>query len=65
MTQVAPCGNPSMEGLLKRRATDELFQVFGSPRVEVGGPDGEGQFTVEMQGVDPRGNEVMAVRELK
>ena len=52
VTQIAPDANPSMEGLLKSKSTDQLFQVFGSPRIEVTGPDDEDHYRVEMQGVD-------------
>ena len=41
-----------MNGLLKEQPGSQLFTVFGRPRTTVKGPDGDGMYTVEMEGVD-------------
>jgi adenine-specific DNA-methyltransferase len=54
--------NPAMNGLLKEQPGSQLFTVFGRPRTTVKGPDGDGMYTVEMEGVDvydPVNNTVM------
>jgi adenine-specific DNA-methyltransferase len=52
IANISPDAAPGMEGLLKDRHTDQLFTVFGQPRVGVAGPDADGMFTVTMEGVD-------------
>jgi adenine-specific DNA-methyltransferase len=52
IANISPDAAPGMEGLLKDRHTDQLFTVFGQPRVAVAGPDADGMFTVTMEGVD-------------
>jgi adenine-specific DNA-methyltransferase len=49
---IRPDVNPGMNGLLKEQPGSQLFTVFGQPRTRVDGPDGEGQYTVTMEGVD-------------
>src|SRR5262249_1024203 len=47
-----PDVNPGMNGLLKEQPGSQLFTVFGQPRTRVEGPDGRGEYTVFMEGVD-------------
>jgi adenine-specific DNA-methyltransferase len=49
---IRPDVNPGMEGLLKEQPGSQLFSVFGLPRTRVDGPNGDGEFVVEMEGVD-------------
>ena len=44
--------NPGMTGLLKEQPGSQLFTVFGQPRTRLDGPDGNGDYTVVMEGVD-------------
>jgi adenine-specific DNA-methyltransferase len=41
-----------MNGLLKEQPGSQLFTVFGRPAPHLKGPDAEGMYTVEMEGVD-------------
>jgi len=52
MAHIAPSVNPGMNGLLKEQPGSQLFTVFGQPRTRVDGPDGKGECTVVMEGVD-------------
>ncbi len=65
MAHIRPDVNPGMNGLLKEQPGSQLFTVFGQPRIKVRGPGRkggtgdqktgeppEGEYTVEMQGVD-------------
>jgi adenine-specific DNA-methyltransferase len=52
VANIRPDVNPAMEGLLKEQPGAQLFTVFGQPRIAVQGPDKEGQYVVEMEGVD-------------
>jgi adenine-specific DNA-methyltransferase len=52
MAHVRPDVNPGMNGLLKEKAGSQLFSVFGQPRTLLNGPDGQGEYTVVMEGVD-------------
>jgi adenine-specific DNA-methyltransferase len=49
---IRPDVNPGMEGLLKEQPGSQLFSVFGQPRTRVEGPNSDGEFQVEMEGVD-------------
>lgn len=64
MAHIRPDVNPTMGGLLKDSPRDQLFSVFGAPRVRVEKlPDNE--FRVHMEGVDiydPVKNEVTPAR---
>ncbi len=52
IAHIRPDVNPGMNGLLKEQPGSQLFTVFGRPRTKVEGPDQEGMYRVEMQGVD-------------
>jgi adenine-specific DNA-methyltransferase len=52
LAHIRPDVNPGMNGLLKEQPGSQLFTVFGRPRTELSGPDPDGMFTIEMQGVD-------------
>jgi adenine-specific DNA-methyltransferase len=52
IAHIRPDVNPGMNGLLKQQPGSQLFTVFGRPRTTVKGPDGDGMYTVEMEGVD-------------
>ena len=52
IAHIRPDVNPGMNGLLKEQPGSQLFTVFGRPRTTVKGPDGDGMYTVEMEGVD-------------
>jgi adenine-specific DNA-methyltransferase len=52
IAHIRPDVNPGMNGLLKEQPGSQLFTVFGRPRTAVKGPDGDGMYTVEMEGVD-------------
>jgi adenine-specific DNA-methyltransferase len=52
LAHIRPDVNPGMNGLLKEQPGSQLFTVFGRPRTTVKGPDGDGMYTVEMEGVD-------------
>ena len=52
IAHIRPDINPGMDGLLKNQPGGQLFTVFGLPRIKVTGPDGNGQYTVCMEGVD-------------
>ncbi len=52
IAHIRPDVNPGMNGLLKAQPGSQLFTVFGRPRTTVKGPDGDGMYTVEMEGVD-------------
>ena len=52
IAHIRPDVNPGMNGLLKEQPGSQLFTVFGRPRTRVKGPDGDGMYTVEMEGVD-------------
>lgn len=49
---IRPDINPGMEGLLKEQPGSQLFSVFGQPRTSVEGPNADGDYVVEMEGVD-------------
>ncbi len=49
---IRPDVNPGMDGLLKEQPGSQLFSVFGLPRTRVEGPNADGEFVVEMEGVD-------------
>jgi adenine-specific DNA-methyltransferase len=48
---IRPDVNPGMDGLLKDTPNSQLFTVFGTPEIEVR-KDEEGDWTVELKGVD-------------
>lgn len=66
MSNISPTANPAMDGLLKDpnkqkggkatkskgKSSQQLFTVFGQPRVSIEGPDEDGEYTVTMEGVD-------------
>jgi adenine-specific DNA-methyltransferase len=52
IAHIRPDVNPGMNGLLKEQPGSQLFTVFGRPRTKLKGPDGDGMYTVEMEGVD-------------
>jgi adenine-specific DNA-methyltransferase len=52
LAHIRPDVNPGMSGLLKEQPGSQLFTVFGRPRTRLDGPDAEGMFTLEMEGVD-------------
>jgi len=52
IAHIRPDVNPGMNGLLKEQPGSQLFTVFGRPRTEVKGPDKDGMYQIEMQGVD-------------
>jgi adenine-specific DNA-methyltransferase len=52
IAHIRPDVNPGMNGLLKEQPGSQLFTVFGRPRTTVKGPDGDGMYIVEMEGVD-------------
>ncbi len=52
IAHIRPDVNPGMNGLLKEQPGSQLFTVFGRPRTTVKGPDRDGMYTVEMEGVD-------------
>ncbi len=52
LAHIRPDVNPGMNGLLKEQPGSQLFTVFGRPRTKLDGPDAEGMFTLEMEGVD-------------
>ncbi|HEV3260503.1 MAG TPA: DNA methyltransferase [Gemmataceae bacterium] len=52
IAHIRPDVNPGMNGLLKEQPGSQLFTVFGQPRTRVEGPDGRGEYTVFMEGVD-------------
>lgn len=64
MAHIRPDVNPAMDGLLKNSGRDQLFSVFGAPRVVLHRhetPDAGTEYSVEMQGMDvydPIKNEV-------
>ncbi len=52
IAHIRPDVNPGMNGLLKEQPGSQLFTVFGRPRTNLDGPDKEGMYRIEMQGVD-------------
>jgi adenine-specific DNA-methyltransferase len=52
LAHIRPDVNPGMNGLLKEQPGSQLFTVFGRPRTKLIGPDGDGMFTIDMEGVD-------------
>jgi adenine-specific DNA-methyltransferase len=52
IAHIRPDVNPGMNGLLKEQPGSQLFTVFGRPRTNVEGPDKDGVYRIEMQGVD-------------
>jgi adenine-specific DNA-methyltransferase len=52
LAHIRPDVNPGMNGLLKEQPGSQLFTVFGRPRTGLQGPDNDGMFTLEMEGVD-------------
>ena len=52
IAHIRPDVNPGMNGLLKEQPGSQLFTVFGRPRTTLKGPDSDGMYTVEMEGVD-------------
>jgi adenine-specific DNA-methyltransferase len=60
---IRPDAAPTMDGLLKdpkeskktdaaKKTNNQIFTVTGSPRVTLNSPDANGEYTVEMEGVD-------------
>ena len=52
LAHIRPDVNPRMNGLLKEQPGSQLFTVFGRPGTKLDGPDADGMFTLEMEGVD-------------
>ena len=52
IAHIRPDVNPGMNGLLREQPGSQLFTVFGRPRTHVEGPDTDGMYRIEMQGVD-------------
>lgn len=52
IAHIRPDVNPGMNGLLKEQPGSQLFTVFGRPRTSLDGPDRDGMYRIEMQGVD-------------
>jgi adenine-specific DNA-methyltransferase len=52
IAHIRPDVNPGMNGLLKEQPGSQLFTVFGQPRTRIEGPDKDGMYRIEMQGVD-------------
>jgi adenine-specific DNA-methyltransferase len=52
LAHIRPDVNPGMNGLLKEQPGSQLFTVFGRPRTDLEGPDGEGMYRLKMEGVD-------------
>jgi adenine-specific DNA-methyltransferase len=52
MANIRPDVNPGMAGLLKEQPGSQLFTVFGQPRTRVDGPNADGEYLVDMEGVD-------------
>jgi adenine-specific DNA-methyltransferase len=52
IAHIRPDVNPGMNGLLKEQPGSQLFTVFGRPRTKLNGPDTDGMYTVDMEGVD-------------
>ncbi|MGE5486807.1 MAG: site-specific DNA-methyltransferase [bacterium] len=52
IAHIRPDVNPGMNGLLKEQPGSQLFTVFGRPRTKLNGPDADGMYTVDMEGVD-------------
>jgi adenine-specific DNA-methyltransferase len=52
IAHIRPDVNPGMNGLLKEQPGSQLFTVFGRPRTTLKGPNSDGMYTVEMEGVD-------------
>ncbi len=52
IAHIRPDLNPGMNGLLKEQPGSQLFTVFGQPRTKVEGPDKDGMYRIQMQGVD-------------
>ncbi len=52
IAHIRPDVNPGMNGLLKEQPGSQFFTVFGRPRTKVEGPDKDGMYRIEMQGVD-------------
>jgi adenine-specific DNA-methyltransferase len=52
IAHIRPDVNPGMNGLLKEQPGSQLFTVFGRPRTHLDGPDKDGMYRIEMQGVD-------------
>jgi adenine-specific DNA-methyltransferase len=52
LAHIRPDVNPGMNGLLKEQPGSQLFTVFGRPRTNLDGPDGDGMYRLKMEGVD-------------
>jgi adenine-specific DNA-methyltransferase len=52
LAHIRPDVNPGMNGLLKEQPGSQLFTVFGRPRTTLDGPNGEGMYRLQMEGVD-------------
>ncbi|MBK8233114.1 MAG: hypothetical protein IPK72_21660 [Candidatus Eisenbacteria bacterium] len=64
IAHIRPDVNPGMDGLLKdpakqkggkvksAAASQQLFTVFGQPRVSLEGPNDDGEYVAKMEGVD-------------
>lgn len=68
IAHIRPDINPGMNGLLKDQPGSQLFTVFGQPRTQLNGPDGNGEYTVVMEGVDiydPLTNTIRSVEDSK
>lgn len=61
MAHIRPDVNPAMNGLLKNSGRDQLFSVFGAPRIALHHDETDDEYSIEMQGMDiydPVKNEV-------
>ncbi len=52
LAHIRPDVNPEMEPLLKEQPGNQLFTVFGLPRISVSPPNEDSEFQVTMEGVD-------------
>lgn len=52
LAHIRPDVNPGMNGLLKEQPGSQLFTVFGRPRTKLDGPDAEGAYRLDLEGVD-------------
>lgn len=52
LAHIRPDVNPEMAPLLKEQPGNQLFTVFGLPRISVSPPNDDGEYQVTMEGVD-------------
>ncbi len=52
MASIRPDVNPGMAGLLKEQPGNQLFTVFGQPRIRLEGPNRQNEYVIVMEGVD-------------